>query len=117
MKVKDILAPLIGTTYASVKDCADALDIPYQSLRYIWNKGPDEINAGNLKKICDAAGVSVDEILSAHAMARDIWICSDKEKEIILRYRAFPDCREPVERILGIDTTKKTTPQTSKPED
>ena len=81
---EDLLKSQIKDKYGSVLKFAKATDIPESSIRNIFARGIETVNAGNLVLICKALQIDLDVLMDGEIVAR-----SDNKKDLTLSSEAM----------------------------
>ena len=84
MNREDLLKSQIKDKYGSVLKFAKATDIPESSIRNIFARGIETVNAGNLVLICKALQIDLDALMDGEIVAR-----SDNKKDLTLSSEAM----------------------------
>ena len=64
-----------------------------------WEQGINRPDADILSLLCQALDVSADELLNIHISELEL---TDKERRVIIQYRAKPSMQPAVDTILGL---------------
>lgn len=62
MTIENSLKNYILLQYRSILEFSNAIDLPYSTIASIFRRGVDNANASSLKRICNALGISLDEL-------------------------------------------------------
>lgn len=65
-----------------------------------WEQGINRPDADVIAMICTALNVSASELLDVHLSADEL---NDKERKVILAYRAKPELQQAVNILLGVN--------------
>lgn len=64
MTTEDKLKQLILDNYRSVREFTQKYDIPYSTMATIWKKGIKQTSITTMIKVCQALGISTDELIA-----------------------------------------------------
>lgn len=100
---------LILSRNQSVKGFANTIGLPYTTLLGMLKNGLGRAAVDNVIKVCRGLGITVDDLLSIEEDKSPTipFIVSDREKQIIARYRGLPHMQQAVDTILGISMEDK----------
>lgn len=64
MTTEEKLKQLILSQYRSVREFTQKYDIPYSTMATIWKKGIKQTSITTMIKVCQALGISTDELIA-----------------------------------------------------
>lgn len=91
MNIEEELKALVLSSYKSLREFCIVLDMPYSTLSSIFSRGVENATIGNIIKICNALGISVDELAAGRISKRSISTTTPDENELLRNYRAADD--------------------------
>ncbi len=84
-------------------ELAKYLGIAQNTLSY-WEQGKYDVDNSSLQKIADFFKCTVDYVLCRDKSSESFFTLSEKEKEVILAYRARSDMQSAVDTLLGVNS-------------
>lgn len=104
MTNEELLKEYILSKYKSVRQFCLQNDFPYSTVDSIFKRGLDGCSVSLAINICDKLGISIDDLLDGKITPKNIKAeFTDKEKRVILAYRAKPEMQKAVDTLLGIE--------------
>lgn len=104
MTNEELLKEYILSKYKSVRQFCLQNDFPYSTVDSIFKRGLDGCSVSLAINICDKLGISIDDLLDGKITPKNIKAeFNDKEKRVILAYRAKPEMQKAVDTLLGIE--------------
>ena len=70
MEREELLKAMIKTRYRSVLEFSKDAEIPESSIRNIFSRGIDSVNAGTLVKICQKLNIDLESLMSGSLSVR-----------------------------------------------
>lgn len=74
-----------------------------------WEQGINRPDADTLVLICNVLQVSADELLDIRISELEL---TDKERHVVINYRAKPEMQPAVDKILGLEEAESSSPVT-----
>ena len=104
MTRESYLKDLIKKNGFTIKEFANAIDMPYSTLLTILNKGKiGSAAVDNVIKICRGLNITIQELLdvqTAPDSPSEHLVLSEHEKEVVLRYREKSDLQKAIDILL-----------------
>lgn len=110
MTNEEILKEHILSKYKSIRQFCLQNDFPYSTVDSVFKRGLDGCSVSLAIKICDKLGICVDDLLEGKIVLKNIDNdFTEKEKRIVLAYRAMPEMQPAIDKLLDIPVASEIT--------
>lgn len=87
----------------NAKEFAASIGMPYTTLLSILNGSIGGAAVDNALKICNGLGITINDLQQMSTPTRKV-VLTVEEESLVLAYRAFPEMRQPVKILLGLES-------------
>lgn len=111
MTVEQKLQDYILDNYKSIMQFAKVADLPYTTVKGIFNRGIWGTSIQNVIKICNTLSIDINALVNGE-IKKDLHInqLTTHEKKLVVAYRNHPEHQYTIDTILHIDEDEDLIP-------
>ena len=111
MTVEQKLQAYILDNYKSIMQFAKVADLPYTTVKGIFNRGIWGTSIQNVIKICNTLSIDINALVNGE-IKKDLHInqLTTHEKKLVVAYRNHPEHQYTIDTILHIDEDEDLIP-------
>ena len=105
MTSEEILKTHILRRYKSIRSFCLLAEIPYSTMENLLKNGISKSSVNVVLSICNFLNIEIESLINGEIKEkrRPVTVISDKERDVLLAYRADPEMHKAVDKLLGLN--------------